>query len=182
MRKLILAATTIAALAVPTIVPALASADVARYQSQTATFTVYQPQGQISQWSNVWTHAFTVNVNPCDHTFSGIAHQTGTQDGTSYDVIENVTGKFGANTVSFDASAPSDGVSFHVVGLPTDATDQYNGTVQTVESSWTANIVEMKATAPQFTNSSNYMNHGDYVSSQGGGSDAAHSCIGMPIH
>ena len=30
--------------------------------------------------------------------------------------------------------------------------------------------------------SSNYRNHGEYVSSQGGGSDAAHSCIGMPIH
>ena len=27
----------------------------------------------------------------------------------------------------------------------------------------------------------NFKNHGDYVSSQGGGSDAAHSCIGMPI-
>jgi hypothetical protein len=25
-------------------------------------------------------------------------------------------------------------------------------------------------------------NHGDYVSSLGGGDDAAHSCIGMPIH
>jgi hypothetical protein len=30
--------------------------------------------------------------------------------------------------------------------------------------------------------SSNFKNHGDYVSSQGGGSDAAHSCIGMPVH
>jgi hypothetical protein len=28
---------------------------------------------------------------------------------------------------------------------------------------------------------SNYKNHGEYVSSKGGGSDAAHSCIGMPI-
>jgi hypothetical protein len=28
---------------------------------------------------------------------------------------------------------------------------------------------------------SNYKNHGDYVSSVGGGSDAAHSCIGMPV-
>jgi hypothetical protein len=29
---------------------------------------------------------------------------------------------------------------------------------------------------------STFKNHGDYVSSQGGGDDAAHSCIGMPIH
>ncbi len=28
---------------------------------------------------------------------------------------------------------------------------------------------------------SNFKNHGDYVSSVGGGSDAAHSCIGMPV-
>ncbi len=30
------------------------------------------------------------------------------------------------------------------------------------------------------TGTSNYKNHGDYVSSMGGGADAAHSCIGMP--
>ena len=29
---------------------------------------------------------------------------------------------------------------------------------------------------------SNFKNHGEYVSSMGGGDDAAHSCIGMPIH
>ena len=31
------------------------------------------------------------------------------------------------------------------------------------------------------TGKSNFKNHGEYVSSVGGGSDAAHSCIGMPI-
>ena len=31
-------------------------------------------------------------------------------------------------------------------------------------------------------NTTNFKNHGDYVSSSGGGNDAAHSCIGMPIH
>ena len=46
----------------------------------------------------------------------------------------------------------------------------------------TPNIVEMKASAPtNVVDSTNYKNHGEYVSSQGGGSDAAHSCIGMPI-
>ena len=30
-------------------------------------------------------------------------------------------------------------------------------------------------------NSSEFKNHGAYVSSMGGGDDAAHSCIGMPI-
>ena len=31
------------------------------------------------------------------------------------------------------------------------------------------------------TSASNYRNHGEFVASQGGGSDAAHSCIGMPV-
>ena len=31
------------------------------------------------------------------------------------------------------------------------------------------------------TSSTDYKNHGDYVSSMGGGDDAAHSCIGMPV-
>jgi hypothetical protein len=30
--------------------------------------------------------------------------------------------------------------------------------------------------------SSNYKNHGHYVKAMGGGDDAAHSCIGMPIN
>jgi hypothetical protein len=40
----------------------------------------------------------------------------------------------------------------------------------------------MRASKPVITGTSDYKNHGDFVSSQGGGDDAAHSCIGMPIH
>ena len=29
--------------------------------------------------------------------------------------------------------------------------------------------------------SSTWKNHGEYVAAQGGGSDAAHSCIGKPV-
>jgi hypothetical protein len=32
------------------------------------------------------------------------------------------------------------------------------------------------------TNTSEYKNHGDYVSSQGGGSENAHSPIGKPVN
>lgn len=39
--------------------------------------------------------------------------------------------------------------------------------------------VRVSKTTPIAT--TNYKNHGEYVSSVGGGSDAAHSCIGMPI-
>ena len=40
----------------------------------------------------------------------------------------------------------------------------------------------MKASAPSFKNTSDYKNHGQYVKAMGGGDDAAHSCIGMPIN
>src|SRR6478672_8743561 len=42
-------------------------------------------------------------------------------------------------------------------------------------------LLEFKMTPQVITSSSTYKNHRDYVCSPGGGSDAAHSCIGMPI-
>ena len=70
----------------------------------------------------------------------------------------------------------TDGIEYRLANAP------YGGAVTTatlnVEVPWT---IEMKVTNPIFTNTSNFKNHGDYVSSMGGGSDAAHSCIGMPI-
>ena len=66
MRKLILAATTIAALAVPTIAPALASASVDRYQEQTGTLTTHVAYGSDSS-----VHTYKVTINPCNGTFTG---------------------------------------------------------------------------------------------------------------
>ena len=173
MRKLILAATTIAALAVPTIAPALASASVDRYQTSDATFTLTQPAGQVGQWDNLWTHSITVHVNPCDSTFTG----EGVETGPGQTLHETINGSFGKGTVSLTANR-EDGVKFSLANAPTN-----NDTVTLATSTpvvpWE---LEFKASTPQFSNTSNYKNHGDYVSSQGGGSDAAHSCIGMPIH
>ena len=77
IRKLIAIAVSFTAIA-SLAVPALASADVARYQSETATFTMVQPAGMcIGQFDNVWTHNYTVKVNPCDSTFSGTGVETG---------------------------------------------------------------------------------------------------------
>ena len=69
MRKLILIGMAVAML----VVPAVSSADVQRYQSQDATFTVNQPKDATGQFNNVWRHEFKVTVNPCDGTFWGIA-------------------------------------------------------------------------------------------------------------
>ena len=71
MRKFILIGMAVAMLAVP----AVASADVQRYQSQDATFTVTQPKDTTHQFDNVWKHDFTVIVK-CDGTFSGTGTTT----------------------------------------------------------------------------------------------------------
>ena len=82
-------------------VVATASADVARYQTKTATFTVTQPSGA----GGPWTHEYTVTDNPCDNsdTFTG----TGVVSGLDYDGLKTfnewITGTFNSDgTVSFN--------------------------------------------------------------------------------
>ena len=128
----------------------------------------------MGQFGNVWRHEFKVTVNPCDNTFSGTA-PTYDNGASSPTWTETVTGAFGNGTVSFDTVPVGGGATFKVTDAP-------YGTEVPVVTTWTANDVTMKASAPSFTNASDYKNHGDYVKSQGGGNDAAHSCIGMPIN
>jgi hypothetical protein len=173
MRRFILAGTAITALAVAALAPALASADVKRYQTYDATFTLTQPAGQVGQWDSVWTHEINVHVNPCDNTFQG----AGVETGPGQTLNEAITGSFGNGTVSLTAKR-EDGVMFSLVNAPTNNTDVTLATSSPVVP-WD---LQFKATTPEFSNYSNVKNHGDYVSSQGGGDDAAHSCIGMPIN
>jgi hypothetical protein len=173
MRKVILAATAIAALAIAALAPALASADVQRYQ--VATFTVTQPAGQVGQWNNVWTHNYTVTYNPSDGTFTGPGHVSGQDQNGPFQSDETINGSYANGKISFTATRTVDGVSWTLAGAPTD------GKTVTLAStdpavSWP---IEAKVTPLQI---SNYKNHGDYVSSQGGGADAAQSLIGMPIN
>ena len=179
MRKLIIGATTIAALAVPTIAPALASASVDRYQTQDATFTTTQPAGTYGQFDNVWTHKYTVNVNPCDGTFSGTGVETGHDQFGPGNFTETVKGSFNADGTISLVNTRNDGV---IWSLDNIKTDNSTTTLATLINPNIPSNLEFHATAPDFTNTSAFKNHGEYVSSQGGGSDAAHSCIGMPIH
>ena len=55
------------------------------------------------------------------------------------------------------------------------------GASTVADTTWTQNNVEMLPSKPVVTTTSTYKNHGQYVSAMGGGDDAAHSCIGMPI-
>jgi hypothetical protein len=156
-------------------VTATASADVARYQTQQATFTVTQPYGQVGQWQNLWTHNLTVTVNPCNGTFSGTGLQYDNNHNLSYH--EDVTGSFNSDgTVNLTATR-DDGVVWSLASAPTDNSSVTLATTSPVVP-WN---VEMKVSQPVLTDTSAYKNHGAYVSSQGGGADAAHSCIGMPV-
>jgi hypothetical protein len=170
MKKFILAAAVVATL----VVPAAASANVERYQEQDATFTVNQPKDSTGQFDNVWRHEFNVTVNPCDGTFEGEA-PTYDNGASTPTWTETVTGSFGKGTVSFATKPIGGGATFKVTDAP------YNTKV-IAESTWTQNIIEMKVSTPKFTDTSDYKNHGQYVKAMGGGSDAAHSCIGMPIN
>ena len=157
------------------IVAGTASADVARYQTQQATFTVTQPYGQVGQWQNLWTHKLTVTVNPCDNTFSGIGLQYDNNNNSTS--REDVTGSFNSDGAVNLTATRNDGVVWSLASAPMDNSSVTLATTDPVVP-WN---VEMKVSQPKYTNLSTYKNHGDYVSSQGGGSDAAHSCIGMPI-
>jgi hypothetical protein len=173
--KKIILAVAVAAVATMAVVSS-ASADVARYQTQSMTITAIQPYGEVGQFGNVWTHTYNVTLNPCDSSFSGVGKQ--------YDNLGNfyadeaITGTLNGNTVSFTATRSQDGLVYSLSKAPLD-----NSTVTDATSNpsvpWVLEF-RVKATTP--VNTTAYKNHGEYVSSQGGGSDAAHSCIGMPIH
>jgi hypothetical protein len=174
--KKIFLAVAVAAVATMAVVSS-ASADVARYQTQTFTITAVQPEGQVGQWTNVWTHTYNVTLNPCDNTFSGTGSMAGTQNG-SVDGTEFITGHLDANNaVTYTASRSFDNVVYSLSNAPLDGSTVTNATSTPVVP-W---VLEFKVSKTNAV-SSNYRNHGDYVSSQGGSSDAAHSCIGMPIH
>ena len=178
MRKLILATTTIVALAVPTIAPALASASVDRYESQTATFTTTQPAGAFGQFDNVWTHDYKVTINPCDNTFSGTGVEYGQDQNGAKTFKESVTGTFNADGTTSLVNTRDDGVVWSLNHVKTDG----SVTLATLIAPAIPSNLEFKVTPKTITSTTSFKNHGDYVSSQGGGSDAAHSCIGMPIH
>ncbi len=139
--------------------PALAGAGgIQRYQVATTSYTIVV--------EGAFIHTFVVAVNPCDDSIA-ITGSTPLLGG--YYTTETVTGTLAAGVISF--SATYDGPyspgfmwtgSFPVAGGALSG--PYSGTV---------------TAAP--TTLSTYKNHGDFVSSMGGGPEAAHSCIGMPI-
>ncbi len=138
--------------------PALAAGGgPARFQLATTSYTVAV--------LDTFIHTFVVVTNPCDGSIA-IAGSTPIDSG--YFTTETVSGTQAAGVITF--SATYDGPynpgfmwsgSFPVGGGA--LTGDYTGTVTAAPATMTS-----------------YKNHGDYVSSMGGGPDAAHSCIGKP--
>jgi hypothetical protein len=156
---------------IPALVPAAtASADLSPYQTQ-ATFTVTNPYTQAGQWNDVWTHNYTVTVNPEDGSFAGIGIQY--DNNMEQTDTETITGTFTPGSVTFAVRRDDDGVSWTL----TDATYGAGVTLADVKP---GAPIEMKVTNPVFT-TPRVWNHGDYVSQPGGG-EVAQSRVAKPIH
>lgn len=161
MKKFILAAAVAATL----VVPAAASANVERYQEQTGSLTV-----KINEYPLV--HTFNdVVANPCD---DGSFTVTGSRDVGG--VIEDVKGTLNGNQVAFESTYTGSNYASEI-GYQWGA----KGTLGKPIPGWDSMGTPFTVTVTAHMESSNYKNHGEYVKAMGGGSDAAHSCIGMPI-
>jgi hypothetical protein len=158
-KRLLVAMTGLSLLLTVAAAPALAAnGGVDRYQVGTTTYTVAV--------LDTYIHTFVVTANPCD---GSIAVTGSTAVDSGYYTTETVTGTLTAGVISF--SAVYDGPynpgfawagSFPVAGGALSG--DFTGTVTAAPATFTT-----------------YRNHGDYVSAMGGGADAAHSCIGMPV-
>ena len=175
MKKINLAV-AIAAAATMAVAASSASAGVQRYQEQSLTITAVQPEGAVGQWATIWTHTYVVTLNPCDGSFSGNGVVRGTING--FLSTETITGHTDGDTVSFTATRDSDGLVYSLSNAPLD-----NQTVTLATSNPTVPWdLEFRVDVTSVVDSTNYRNHGDYVRQAGNKADAAHSCIGMPIH
>jgi hypothetical protein len=196
MRKFLIGAAALAAIATPLVATAgPASADVPRCQERVsvpststtaAKFTVIQPRGTVGQFTDVWTHVYTIKVEPTTGAFSGTGSVTANGVG---DVIwtETITGEFidsDGNSVSDQVTfntTPNEGATFNVTKAPMDSTTVL------VESPWQPNVVEFKISEPVFetvtvNGETDFANHGEYVAAMGGGKAAAQKCTGMPLN
>jgi hypothetical protein len=209
MRKLIIAGMAVAMLG---IIPAAASADVPRCEAsvptntviKTATFTIIQPAQEYKQWNRLWTHSFTVTINPENNTFAGVGEISGDdQNGTfdqqfPHDALvpdETVTGTYAEGKVTLKATRVGDGLVTELANAPTGdmsltapitvATLSINGS--TLDT--TADPIEFKVSVPDITEKTtttpgtgSVTNHGQFVKAQGGGKTAAQACAGMPLN
>ena len=146
------------------------AAPPARYQLQEIRITTAIGSG----------HDYTGWLSPCDGSFIA--------EGTTVGYNENVTGVLTASTLTFESiyeGPVNDGLGIW---------DPYSFTVDATRAggAWTGTYLVSKNGSPTSETGAltgtvtlggmtSYKNHGEFVAASGGGSDAAHSCIGMPI-
>ncbi len=137
---------------------ASANGGVARHQATTVDYTIMV--------LGTYQHDFVVTTNPCT---GGLTITGMTPVASGYYTTETVTGTLAAGVISFNST--------------------YNGPYN-AGYTWSGSFpVAGGALSGQFTGTvsagantaTSYKNHGEYVAAMGGGADAAHSCIGMPI-
>jgi len=191
-----LGALATATVAVPLTLAAPANADVPRCQAPVtdtvaATFSVFNPRAAFSQWENTWEHDYTVQMKPTG-AFTGTGSEFNAQDPTnaSTTVSETISGTYNAaaKTITFTAFQGSGGQqSYTLTNAPTNTqvTDLTNtGSVTNAETVPVSpyGVVESKVTEPQLSAPTmTDLNHGEYVSSMGGGKANAQKCVGMPL-
>lgn len=145
---------------------------VARNQVTTNTYTMVAGYG----------HTYSVVINPCD---GGTVLASGWQWGAdgnplTHNPDETITATLSADgtMLTFNPAVYAGTQwgnpylwwgTFPVIGGTFTAYDSTGGVYPGVVITLTT------------TSATTWTNHGDYVSSMGGGDDAAHSCIGMPI-
>jgi opacity protein-like surface antigen len=161
-------------------IPSVASADVVRHQAQSSTLTMYLPT---LAGGNGLLHTYQITQNPCDNTFVGTG---GSEQGLPWKINETISGSITDGKLSFVAD-------YHHSAAGFPGFEQYDnykwystapgasGTLTATDTTdYPAFPVEWSLS--NTTSTSNYRNHGEYVKAMGGGDDAAHSCIGMPVN
>jgi hypothetical protein len=159
MKRLFYAAVVVALASLALI--ATASANVPRTQP-TTTLVVSLTDAQVGNH-----HTFTITwASPCsdDGAFTGAGQGSPEAGGAT----ESISGTLVADHLTFTA--------IYDTFIP-GYTWSYDGPLSGAALGDSATGYHANATV---TAINSFKNHGDYVSSQGGGDDAAHSCIGMP--
>jgi hypothetical protein len=158
-RRILIALTSVGLLVGVAAAPAIAAPyGPDRYQTTTTNYTILV--------LGTYTHNYVVTFNPCDGT---IAITGSTPEGSGYYTTETVTGALAGGVITFSST---------YVG-PHDPGYTWSGSFPVGGGALSGMYWGTVTAAP--TESTAYKNHGEYVADAGGGADAAHSCIGMPI-
>ena len=115
---------------------------------------------------DTFIHTFVVATSPCD---GSIAITASTPVDSGYYTTETVTGTQAGGVITFSSTYNG----------PYSPGFTWSGSFPVGGGALSGDFTGTVTAAP--TTMTDFKNHGDYVSSMGGGPDAAHSCIGKPI-